>query len=246
MKKLVALLMVFVCYTVFSAEYIDGVTQEIQKLGIAGGQTIRGGTAVTNRLNLRGNGVNLTSGGITILDTTTATSATSGALIISGDTGSSGDIYVARGKYIKAPRAFDDTYYSILGIPTSGNNIELNIPGNGTGNAFNIKNSSATSVFSITGLGVVGISATTAATTSTSGALVIGGGVGISGDVVIATGKGLKNGTVQVVGARQTGFTAMTGTATKTAIDTDTALLQDIARRLKAIDDALRAHGLID
>jgi hypothetical protein len=45
---------------------------------------------------------------------------------------------------------------------------------------------------------------------------------------------------------KQTGFTAMTGTATKTAIDTSTATTTQIAQRLKAIDDALRALGLID
>jgi len=51
---------------------------------------------------------------------------------------------------------------------------------------------------------------------------------------------------VKVLGARQTGFSAWTGTATKSAKATSTATLADVAERLKAIDDALRAHGIID
>ncbi|ECX7132885.1 phage tail protein [Salmonella enterica] len=67
----------------------------------------------------------------------------------------------------------------------------------------------------------------------------------------------------KVVGARQTGWTAATGTANKGAFNADLTFavsdtytqseIQDIAnsliaerRRTKALEDALRAHGLID
>jgi hypothetical protein len=49
----------------------------------------------------------------------------------------------------------------------------------------------------------------------------------------------------KVLGSRETGFAAMTGTATKTTIATGSATLVQVAERLKAIDDALRTHGLI-
>lgn len=69
---------------------------------------------------------------------------------------------------------------------------------------------------------------------------------------------------IKVVGARQTGFTAATGTAFLGAFDTEAgqvtvsatyvqSQVQTIAnagtstrRRVKAIEDALRSHGLID
>ncbi|ECZ6990410.1 phage tail protein, partial [Salmonella enterica] len=67
----------------------------------------------------------------------------------------------------------------------------------------------------------------------------------------------------KVVGARQTGWTAATGTTNKGAFDADLTFtvsdtytqseIQAIAnaliaerRRTKALEDALRAHGLID
>lgn len=54
--------------------------------------------------------------------------------------------------------------------------------------------------------------------------------------------------TVQVVGARKTGWTAATGTATRTTFDTATVTLPQLAERVKALIDDLHAtagHGLI-
>lgn len=59
---------------------------------------------------------------------------------------------------------------------------------------------------------------------------------------------------VKVIGAKVTGFTPATGAALKGAFDadksfdTDTAPdgLKETRQRLKAIEDALRSHGLID
>lgn len=53
-------------------------------------------------------------------------------------------------------------------------------------------------------------------------------------------------GSDQVVGARETGWTAGTGTANKGAFDADNATTTDVAQRLLAIENALRTHGLID
>lgn len=50
---------------------------------------------------------------------------------------------------------------------------------------------------------------------------------------------------VQVVTSRRTGWTAATGTATRTAFATSTATTQDVAERLKALIDDLMTHGLI-
>lgn len=87
----------------------------------------------------------------------------------------------------------------------------------------------------------------------------------ISGDYVSLTASGLQavksqfgaasfsiNG-VQVVGARVTGFTAATGSGFRGAFDanktfdatTAPAGLTETRQRLKSLEDALRAHGLI-
>ena len=52
------------------------------------------------------------------------------------------------------------------------------------------------------------------------------------------------NGT-KVVKARQTGWTAATGTATRTAFATSSVSTQDLAERVKALIDDLISHGLI-
>ena len=55
----------------------------------------------------------------------------------------------------------------------------------------------------------------------------------------------IQNGGTQVVGARQTGWGAPTGTATRTTFATDTVTLIELARRLKALIDDLTTHGLV-
>lgn len=61
----------------------------------------------------------------------------------------------------------------------------------------------------------------------------------------ISGGTGLLVNGSLVVQARRTGWTAATGTATRTAFATSTATTQDVAERLKALIDDLLAHGLI-
>jgi hypothetical protein len=49
----------------------------------------------------------------------------------------------------------------------------------------------------------------------------------------------------QVVGPRQTGWTRATGKANRGAFDSSAATVRETAERLKALEDALRTHGLI-
>jgi hypothetical protein len=70
------------------------------------------------------------------------------------------------------------------------------------------------------------------------------GGAGVL-NINTATGEYRVNGT-KVVGARDTGWTAMTGTANEnTSYATGTITLVQLAERVKAIQDALTTHGLI-
>jgi hypothetical protein len=52
-------------------------------------------------------------------------------------------------------------------------------------------------------------------------------------------------GSNNVVGSRKTGWAVPTGTATRTAFDTSSVTLQQLAERLKALIDDLTSHGLI-
>lgn len=65
-----------------------------------------------------------------------------------------------------------------------------------------------------------------------------------SNGVIGCTASFNVNGT-KVIGARQTGWTAPTGTALKTGFDTATATTTQLAQTLKAVIDALVAHGSI-
>lgn len=59
-------------------------------------------------------------------------------------------------------------------------------------------------------------------------------------------GTSLLIGGTKVIGARNTGWLAMTGTADEsTALATSTATLEQLAQRVKALQDALATHGLI-
>lgn len=67
--------------------------------------------------------------------------------------------------------------------------------------------------------------------------------VGITGSVD-ATGV-YKIGGTQVLGARKTGWTAATGTATRSTFATSTVTLSQLAERVKALIDDLVSHGVI-
>ena len=95
----------------------------------------------------------------------------------------------------------------------------------------------------------VSIPIVVASTSTTTGALIIAnGGVGIGGNI-------FSGGTIQgiqfqvagtkILGARDTGWTAPTGTANKGAFASDTATLLNVAQRLFSLETALRTHGLI-
>ena len=61
----------------------------------------------------------------------------------------------------------------------------------------------------------------------------------------LASGVELQVNGTQVVTARQTGWGAPTGTATKTTFATSTVTLEQLAERVKALIDDLTTHGLI-
>jgi len=100
-------------------------------------------------------------------------------------------------------------------------------------------------------------------TINSSGVTAIGAGVIVDADVsasaAIAGSKispdfGSQNVTttgayrisgIDVVGARQTGWAAPTGTATRTTFDTTTVTAEQLAERVKALIDDLTSHGLI-
>jgi hypothetical protein len=70
-------------------------------------------------------------------------------------------------------------------------------------------------------------------------------GVDASGNIKLASGKTLSVNANQVVGARQTGWTAATGTATRSTFATGSVTLPQLAEHVKALIDDLIAHGMI-
>jgi hypothetical protein len=97
--------------------------------------------------------------------------------------------------------------------------------------------------------GVLNLGINVPSTSTTTGTIVCPGGVGIAGagyfgDIVQATS--FQVGGTKVIGARETGWTAGTGTPNKGAYNADTATLLQVAQRVLAISQALRNHGLIN
>jgi hypothetical protein len=72
--------------------------------------------------------------------------------------------------------------------------------------------------------------------------------VGPAGFDTAGGGKVYKVGGIQVIGARKAGWATATGTATRSAFDTSTVTLAQLAERVKALIDDLHGaagHGLI-
>jgi hypothetical protein len=63
--------------------------------GKAGGQTIIGGTLTTQRLTLKANAANDTTGGVDVSSSLTSTSKTTGAFTVAGGMGVSGPAFLA-------------------------------------------------------------------------------------------------------------------------------------------------------
>jgi len=64
-------------------------------------------------------------------------------------------------------------------------------------------------------------------------------------DVSSSASTGLRVNALSVVGSRKSGWSAATGTATRSTFDTSTVTLTQLAERVKALTDDLIAHGLI-
>lgn len=64
------------------------------------------------------------------------------------------------------------------------------------------------------------------------------------GDLSLPAGKNVRVNGLPVVGARNTGWAADTGTALKTSFNTSTVTLEQLAGQVMALKQALVAHGL--
>ena len=134
---------------------------------------------------------NNANGNLVITSTTTSTSTTTGALVLRGGAGVGGNI--AAGGYIAATGSATVIGQTAGGITITGS------PGSpvagkvyfGDGTGWQMKfarriGGADTDLFTFADNGNLVITQSTASTTSTTGALVVGGGVGISGNVFTA------------------------------------------------------------
>lgn len=120
--------------------------------------------------------------------------------------------------------------------------------------ASTLVNSFATSLAGLTNppnpLATLGGGTVTSITLSAGSNLTGGGTVTSSGNISLAVDSNPSFTTVKISGtkvldARRIGWTAWTGSATRTTFDTTTATLTNVAEAIKAIIDDLIAHGLI-
>jgi len=157
----------------------------------------------TGRWNFYANGTapNYFAGNVTVAATTTSTSATTGALVVSGGVGVGENVYISKslivGTTLSTGTGIDLNNNNIVGV----NAITFADPGPGEGISFSgnfniyespddLTTNSAGNLQFVSGgarrltvktSGQVEVTATTASTSTTTGALVVGGGVGIAG-----------------------------------------------------------------
>jgi hypothetical protein len=113
-------------------------------------------------------------------------------------------------------------------------------------------NSSEVQIFNYltTGTLVLGVNSIARLSITSTGGIYIGGGTPSvdpgSSNLTVAGVIKIGGGTpLQVVGARKTGWTAATGTATRTSFATSTVTTAALAQAVKALIDDLISHGLI-
>jgi fibronectin-binding autotransporter adhesin len=150
--------------------------------------------------------------------TITGALAASNALTVTGQTTCNGGIAFSGGA-LTAGSIYTDTNFGCL-IKTHG----------GTVADFCVETSGGTNALEISTAGVVSVLA----------------GLVVTGGISMAAGSNLKNNGLAVVGARQTGWVAMTGTTDiATSFATSTVTLIQLAERVAAIQAAITTHGLI-
>jgi len=194
-------------------------TQRPSTVAITGG-TING-TAIGGTTAAAGAFTTLTASGLftlpvatgthTISSTTASTSGTTGALTVAGGVGIAGKLHVATASD-DGPRfqvlGEANTYAAgVYGNSTSGQSFGLRIEAgtNSSDLAFRVRNQADTLTrFDVRGDGVVSIPTGIASTNTTTGALVVTGGVGVSGSLFAV---GIEATTLSVTSTGTSSFT---------------------------------------
>ncbi len=181
--------------------------------------TADGASSPTERVRISANG----------LSTFGSQAATGAALSVTAPA----KLYVASG-------AYTDNTTAASGTVTHGTIAAFDNPGIAATNA-SVTYTNASTVY-IDGAPT----ASTNVTVTNPYALYVNAGTSFfGGNVNLSTGNEYRINNTKVVGARVTGWTAATGTATRTAFATSTVTTAQLAERVKALIDDLISHGLI-
>lgn len=147
---------------------------------------VTGATTLSSTLGVTG----VTS----ITNSTTSTSTSTGALVVSGGVGTAGNIY-SGGNHAVANGFYDTGAWNgsptLSGIAVDYSTVGRFSVGSGTGFKFYNGGLAGTELLVLDSTGNIVIPATTTSSTTTTGALVVKGGVGIGGALNVAGGLGL-------------------------------------------------------
>jgi hypothetical protein len=175
----------------------DDHTQYALLSGRTGGQTLTGGSGISNNLVLRSTS-NATKGSVLIDETTGSTSTITGALRVSGGTGIAGNLFAGgSGNFAGILNATSGTVSTSTTtgalVVTGGAGISGGLFTGGTGNF----------------AGILNATSGTASSSTTTGALVVTGGTGISGNLNVGGNVSITGSlTATIAHSSLTGLTA--------------------------------------
>ena len=152
-------------------------------------------------------GSTVISGLTTVTNTTSATSTSTGALVVAGGIGIGGNAWIGGDLDV-----YGTIYMKGVGLDTISGSTGtfVNVAVTGTGTALSVNNN-ATVGGNLTAT-TINVTSNAVSTSTTTGALIVGGGVGISGNVTVG-------GNVQMVNTSGSVAAAMVFNTTQTSID---------------------------
>lgn len=179
-----------------NSSYTNSITNIISNTNNTSSNLLRGESSSVEKFSIKTDGSSLWVGAMTLSNSTVSTSVSTGALIVSGGVGISGNIFstgnlnistVNTTNAIQAINGSQTSNTFVIGRAiTAGNNgfLKFNFTADNSASNYISLGLTTTDYLKIfNSTGHVDITSTTSSSSSTTGSLVVRGGVGISGDI---------------------------------------------------------------